>query len=521
MVARSHSREKRAIAFYERGIARLDDRWAGSGETGDRFRDPAHPYAEDLDLFGQGSAFQLISSARTAVGEGVLAGWLMQPSSRKDVELRQQAVNELQSRLDLREDLALMGGDVQAGIHPDSLIRWGNHPPLSFPAGARIIAAVFTACTVVSFSGYMLQMWELRPFLIIVLVQSLFALVLRQKVLRVLQSVEVPARDLALLSLVLGRFEKESFQSERLVRLRAQLETRGVPPSRRIASLRRLIDLHDSSRNQAFVLFARFLLWSSHFAMAIEDWRRKSGPEIGPWLNAIGELEALSSLAGYAAEHPDDPFPEFAEEQPLFSAEGIGHPLLSSRTVVRNDVRLDRDLRLLLISGSNMSGKSTLLRAVGLNSVLAWAGAPVRARRVVVSPLSIGASIRVQDSLQDGKSRFYTEITRLRQIVDLSSGERPLLFLLDELLSGTNSHDRRIGAEAVVRNLVERGALGLVTTHDLALASITETLEPCAANVHFEDHIEDGRIVFDYKMRPGVVHKSNALELMRSIGLDV
>jgi DNA mismatch repair ATPase MutS len=188
---------------------------------------------------------------------------------------------------------------------------------------------------------------------------------------------------------------------------------------------------------------------------------------------------------------------------------------------VPNDVRLGGDRRLLIVSGSNMSGKSTLLRSVGLNSALAWAGAPVTAARLRISPVAVGASIRVIDSLQDGRSRFYAEITRLRQIVDLTASGRTPLFLLDELLSGTNSHDRRVGAEAVVRALVERGAVGLITTHDLALTEVASTLDGRAMNVHFDDRIDDGRISFDYKLKPGVVEHSNALELMRAVGLDV
>ncbi len=178
-------------------------------------------------------------------------------------------------------------------------------------------------------------------------------------------------------------------------------------------------------------------------------------------------------------------------------------------------------MRVLVISGSNMSGKSTLLRSVGTNAVLALCGAPVRALRLRISPLAVGGAIRITDSLQAGSSRFYTEITRLRQLVDITRGQLPLLFLLDELLQGTNSHDRRIGAEAVIRGLVQRGAIGLLTTHDLALAHIAEVLAPRAANVHFEDRLTDGRIEFDYRLRPGVVQRSNALELMRSVGLDV
>jgi DNA mismatch repair ATPase MutS len=306
-----------------------------------------------------------------------------------------------------------------------------------------------------------------------------------------------------------------------MLELKARLETEGLPPSRQIAKLRRLIAARDQARNQMFAVVAEPLFWSSHFAFAIERWRQISGPHIGIWIAAVGEMEALSSIAGYAAEHPDDPFPNLEDSGPVFDGTGIAHPLISERTAVRNDVRLDKTQKLLLISGSNMSGKSTLLRSVGLNTVLAWAGAPVRAESLRVSCLSVGASMRIQDSVLDGKSRFYAEITRLRQIVDMGEKEPPLLFLLDELLSGTNSHDRRIGSEAVVRSLVSRDTIGLVTTHDLALARIADALAPLAQNVHFEDHIEDGRIAFDYRMRRGVVTKSNAIELMRSVGLEV
>jgi DNA mismatch repair ATPase MutS len=198
------------------------------------------------------------------------------------------------------------------------------------------------------------------------------------------------------------------------------------------------------------------------------------------------------------------------------------HPLLPASIAVANDVRLgDPAPSVLVVSGSNMSGKSTLLRAVGVNAVLALAGAPVRATRLELSPLAVGATIRVEDSLREGHSRFYTEILRIRDIITAARGPIPVLFLLDEILHGTNSHDRRIGAEAIVRSLVAAHAIGLVTTHDLALTQLTATLGARAANVHFEDRIEDGKMRFDYRMREGVVERSNALALMRAVGLDV
>jgi hypothetical protein len=329
------------------------------------------------------------------------------------------------------------------------------------------------------------------------------------------------APDLSLIAGVLGRLETERFNSPLLAMLRTQLEVDGQPPSMRIARLFRLVELVDSRKNMAMVVIRPLLLWDIHLSYAIEEWRRVSGPAMRRWLSAAGEMEALESIAGYYYEHPDDVFPEFLAEQPYFEGKGLGHPLLADDRMVRNDVYLARDLSVLVVSGSNMSGKSTLLRAIGINTVLAQAGAPVRARHLRLSSLAIGASIRTLDSLRDNTSRFYAEITQLRRVLEKAGGSTPVLFLIDEVLHGTNSHDRRIGAEAIVRGLVNRGAIGLLTTHDLALAHIAEMLSPRGANVHFEDHLEDGRMHFDYRIRSGVVQKSNALELMRSMGFEV
>jgi len=275
-------------------------------------------------------------------------------------------------------------------------------------------------------------------------------------------------------------------------------------------------------RPDVLVLPFSFLLWSTQMAFALEDWRKTCGTAIGRWVGAVGELEALSAFAGYAYEHPADPFPEIVDEEvATFDAEDLGHPLIPSSQGVRNSVRLGDKPQLVVVSGSNMSGKSTLLRTVGVNVVMALAGAPVRARRLRLSVVAIGATLRIQDSLQAGASRFYNEIRRIRQIMDLTAGEHPALFLLDEVLHGTNSHDRAVGAEAIVRGLIDRGAIGLATTHDLALADVADKLAPRAVNVHFEDDIREGKVVFDYKMRAGVVSKSNALELMRAVGLEV
>ena len=514
-------RAERAGAFYERGLARLDDRWSGNGEAGERFRNEHHPYADDLDLFGRGSLFELLCTVRTRAGEETLATWLLTAASPPEVRARNGAVTELKPRLDLREDLAVIGIDVRAGLHPDELAAWAGAPAPLASVALRATAAGLVGLSLFSIGAWVIGLAPPLLCVIALVSQGLFAWRMRARVQRVIRAIDRPARDLTLLGELLARIEHEHFSAARLLTLRESLDRHGESPSRQIGRLRRWIDWLYARNNELFAPIAGALLWGTQCALAIEAWRTRSGPAIADWLRATGELETLCALAGYAYEHPTDPFPDIVEGPACFHASGLGHPLIPEARCVRNDVQLDAAHQVMIVSGSNMSGKSTLLRAVGTNAVLAQTGAPVRAQALRMSPLAVGASIRINDSLQAGTSRFYAEITRLRQLVDLTTGAAPLLFLLDEILHGTNSHDRRIGAEAVIKGLVERSAIGLVTTHDLALAQMVDTLGSRAQNVHFEDHLEDGKMIFDYCMRPGMVEKSNALALMRAVGLSV
>jgi hypothetical protein len=519
---------RRAILFYERGTARLENRWQGGGEDGQRFADPHHPYASDLDLFGRASLFELLSTARTRGGEAKLAGWLKSVSttSTKVEELiaRHEAIDELRPLLELREQLAVLGDDYRTGVNPDQLIKWSATPPRPFPVWQRVLALIFALITVA-----MLIWWvstDLRDpnarlgVILICAIEGIFGLTMRTKILGIVQSVEEPAHDLDLLSQTLATLEQQRFQSPLLAALRKAIDVNGRPASHRIARLRHWVEMLDSRDNPFLRAFGPLVLWTTQVGMAIESWRAENGSQVGGWLDAVSEMEALSSLANYAWEHPDDPFPQFAEAgpEPCFVGEDMGHPLLSEAQCVRNSVTLAAPLRLLVVSGSNMSGKSTLLRTVGVNTVLALAGGPVRAKRIKLARLSLGASIRTTDSLEEGHSRFMAEILRLKQVLELTP---PALFLLDELLGGTNSHDRELGSEGLVRALLARGAIGLLTTHDLALSRIADELAPRAANVHFEDRLDNGRLIFDYRIRPGVVERSNALDLMRAVGLDV
>jgi hypothetical protein len=519
-ILRARAAAQRAISFYERGLARLEDRWSGSGEPGERFRDDRHPYANDLDIFGRGSLFELLSLARTRAGEETLADWLTRPAVPDEAGARREAVTELTPALDLREALSLAGSDVAAGVDSSGLVTWAEGSAVLSGSWQRRAAAVLTVCAIGA-TVYWLATDEYGYLVAVLVAEALFSIPQRRSVERALHGADAPARDLDVLAHVLSRLERERFTSARLSELRRRLDTDGIAASRAIHRLHRLMELHDWQHNLFFAPLAAALLWGTHLAWAIEAWRRAHGCHVRAWLSTVGEFEALSSLSAYCFEHPDDVWPEIVEGAATFVGSAVGHPLLPAARMVRNDIHLGGDTRLLVVSGSNMSGKSTLLRTVGINAVLALAGAPVRATRLQLAPLAVGATLRIQDSLQEGRSRFYAEITRIRELADVARGSVPLLFLLDELFHGTNSHDRLVGATGVLRSLLDLGAIGLITTHDLALTAIATELAPRAANVHFEDRFEEGEIHFDYRMKPGPVTRSNALALMRSVGLDV
>jgi MutS domain V len=511
-------------AYHDRGLARLDDQWAGTGVAGERFLDEEHPYSADLDLFGKGSLFERLCTARTSSGEATLADWLLRPAPLVEIKARQQAISELLPNLDFREDLALLGDDVRSGVAPETLAAWGSTPQRRAPLWIRGLLALLGLATLVALVGWLAAGWSTFPFLGLILVEVIVSALLARRVGRALADVEARSGELETLSGLLARIERESFESPRLRELKAAIESGGTPASSRIARLAGLVLWLEARHNVYFALFGSMLLWKTQFGLAIEAWREAEGTSIGQWLEVVGKVEAYCSLASFSFENPADPFPELVEieDGPVLEGEELGHPLLPSKHCVRNDLKLGGELRVLSVSGSNMSGKSTWLRTVGVNAVLAQAGATVRAGRLKLSPLAIGGTLRVHDSLQAGRSRFYAEILRLKQLVETSKESPPLLFLIDEVLHGTNSHDRLQGAEAVIRGLIDRGAIGLFTTHDLALAEVAGRLAPRALNVHFADYLDDkGQLAFDYKMRPGVVHQSNALALMRAVGLDV
>lgn len=508
----------RAVQFYRSGLERLEGARPSGGTSGDRFNDEHHVYAADLDLFGKQSLFERLSTARTPLGESTLAAWLLAPADLEVLRTRHACIAELRDRMDLREDLAVLGEPSRIALHSDTITRWASAaselPRRWLQPAAVLLAAAATVTAVIW------AIWGVGfPFLAVLVIEAAVSYALRKRVHAAVSGVENAYEDIKLLSALLLRIETEPFDSPQLRALKEKLSSHLRPASATLSKLSTIVGFVEARRNSLLAPLMLPLMYVIQSALAAERWREQHGPVVQSWLCVLGEIEALESLASYSFERPDDPFPEFLEGPAAFVATGLGHPLIARRTRVRNDVHLSGQTRVLLVSGSNMSGKSTLLRSVGINTVLAMAGAPVCAVHLRLTPLQVGASIRVNDSLSEGSSRFYAEITRLRQLFEPSP--LPLLFLLDELLQGTNSNDRRIGAQGMLRALIERGAIGLVSTHDLALADGAQLPAGALKNVHFQDELENGRLSFDFKLRDGVVTKSNGVELMRAIGLDV
>jgi hypothetical protein len=535
----------RAISYYERALARIGDRWIGTGEPGTRFLDERHPYAVDLDIFGPGSIFELLSTVRTRAGEEQLARWLLSGADPDTIRARQQAVAELGPAVTLREQMAATGPGLADVVDSRRLSDWAGQKPLGRLPFLRLTTYVSATASIAA-TAWLAVTGNLLPMEVVIVLQFAAGRAFGKDVERVLHIASDKARDLHTLGRLFLHVESAAVSASRLATLRGMLVTPPVSASHAVRSLQRLSQRHDWGHslplipvglfvygvygaewalNLALVVASALLLFSPVLALGVERWRRVYGGRVGTWLAALAEFEATLALATYHFEHPQDPFPTIEADgprpNPVFDGKGLGHPLLPSRAMVRNDVRLTASLQLLIVSGSNMSGKSTLLRTVGVNAVLAFAGAPVRATSLRISPLSIGATLRIQDSLQDGRSRFFAEITRIRGLVDLAAGPVPLLFLLDEVLHGTNSHDRLVGASGILRGLLARGAIGLVTTHDLALTAIADQIGPQAANIHFEDFFEGSEMQFDYRIKAGAVRRSNALALMRAVGLEL
>jgi hypothetical protein len=545
--ARVHAAKDKALAamrFHERALARMDGKWRTFKSTGERWAVATHPYAGDLDVFGRASLFQRLDATSTRYGEEVLARWLSGDDAGNAAELadivkkRQDAVRDLAPRVTLREELAALGSlldDTDEKPDPRPFVMWAGQSGASggkrLPSGPAYVAIAVAlplltlGIMIAGGLGAVHRFLFLAPFALSLLVLGM----LRDRIQPALEAASSKESALSRYGSMLALLENEKLDAPLLVALQSRLKESGASATAEMAALSRIVGFVDARNNEVFRLFiGPALMWDLWCALALERWRTRAGRAAFGWFRALAELEALASIAGFSFENPEYAVPTIDDAgPPVLEATALGHPLIDAEKRVSNDVTIAGPGHALVVTGSNMSGKSTLLRAVGINVVLANAGGPVCAKALHLGRLRVATSMRVSDSLEEGTSRFYAELKKLKLVLDLARGAAndkkggAVLFLLDEILHGTNTRERLIGARAILRELLTCGAMGAVSTHDLGLGDLESELPGNVKNVHFEEQVEGEVMSFDYRLRQGIVQSSNALRLMKIVGLSV
>jgi hypothetical protein len=530
----------------ERALARVERRWDDLPPAAA----PAsvelthHPYALDLDLFGRASLFQWLGPAATPGGSGRLAEWLLAAAAPEDIRARQRAVTELATMEGWREQLAAHGELARDARQHEiaAFVAWaeegfsaatvdfaipfvpGMHATV-FDGPVRVAVYTLTAAIWILLTLFLTGVIDAALWLIPLIVGLVLSFAMGKRIYTSFDRAGAGQQALARYAALFEHVCAARFEAPPLRGLQARLAADGSTAPACMRRLNRILGFAELRRSAALLHFPiqTMTLWDFHVLFALERWRRVAGVRVREWMDVIGEVDALSALAGARRDNADWCMPEM-DERPVFAAHALGHPLIAADRRVTNDVEVGPPATLLLVTGSNMSGKSTLLRAIGLNAVLAQAGGCACATKLRLPPSDLQSSIRVTDSLELGLSYFMAALARLKGVVD--AAERPrhgriLLYLLDEILQGTNSAERSIAVRAVARHLLDAGAIGAMTTHDLSLAD-QDPLKTSARLVHFTETVDEhGTMRFDYRLRPGVATSRNALRLMQMIGIDL
>ncbi|GAB3986980.1 MutS family DNA mismatch repair protein [Spirosoma daeguense] len=501
-------------------------------ETGEQYASPTHYYSGDLDVFGKHSLFRLLNRTHTYEGRNRLVKWLKFPAAPDAIRLRQMAAAELKPQLDWRQQFEALANLEETIDHsPEKLVKWATVAETPLPGYLNSVRFILPAITLSLFSAWLMGH---VPGVAVLVGMAVHGMVLSL----VSKQVKEASEQTFDISNALGAFWNLFEQAEqvkgdtlRLEAIRNVLTDNKLSASAAVRQLASLTEGLNFRRNPYFYLFVGIVtLWDIHYLFRLERWRKTYGPDLAQWFNALGELEALNSLAGFAYAHPDYVTPDIADEQLVLDFTSAAHPLLPPERSIANSLEVKGVGQTLLITGSNMSGKSTFLRTVGTNVVLALAGAVVSAKRFWCSPVCVFTSMRTQDSLEESTSSFYAELKRLQTLINLTkqpdaenrqNGKQvPVLYFLDEILKGTNSADRHRGAEALIRQLHKTTASGFVSTHDLELGQLTDADE-FVRNFHFQSDLEEGKLIFDYKLRNGICQSFNASQLMQAIGIDM
>jgi len=490
--------------------------------------DAERPIARDLNLFGRASLAHLLGTVHTPKGKAALTDWLLHPAPPEEINERQEAVAELAPEIDLRQEIEVSVRPMEK-TPPDlePFLRWAEGEPwLLVRPGLIWLSRLLAVATPVVLIAVLDKALPWSALLLMVTINFFLSSFLRETSNRIFDRVEAREGEFQLYAEALQRVARHPSGAAELRRTAEVLLAQRQPAHRWMSVLHRRVELSHVRHSALLHLVLRLLvLWDFQVLLSLEKWQRDAGPQVRGWLAALGRFEALSALAGLRFDQPDWTFPTVAEGADRFAARGLGHPLITDVRRVTNDVEVGPPGTFLLVTGSNMSGKSTLLRSIGVNVVLAQAGGPVCAASLRMPPATLATSILVEDSLAEGVSFFMAELKRIKRIVEESDRAhaegRVLFYLLDEVLRGTNSYERQVAVRRVLLHLLRQGAIGAISTHDLQLAEMEE-LKPALVPVHFRETLHPGGdppMTFDYEMRPGVATTMNALKLMELVGL--
>jgi hypothetical protein len=516
----------------DEGLRRLQRDWANLPLPQPPVTDPDHPYAADLDLLGHTSLQHLLGTPNTPVGQITVQDWLLHPALPSIALQRQAAAAELAPQIDFRDSLAL-SGRLMGATQPtyERFLEWAEDQLWLAQRPWLVWLTRLLPVLVLGLLGIQLVGLIAYPLWLPVLAVNIaLSMTLGRQANGIIDAVEERQRVFRSYADLFQLITTHTSAAPRLQQLQADLSAGGLRADQQMLRLARMMPLADIRQMMFFFLIQWLTLWNFHVVWLLERWQRTAGQHARAWLAALGEVEALAALAALRYDHPDWTFPAIREnQQAAFMASNLGHPLLPPGVCVGNDVTIGPPGTFLLVTGSNMSGKSTLLRAIGTNIVLAQMGGPVCASQMTIRPITLATVIRVQDSLEQGISYFMAELKRLKQVVDRAQqaqlqGESTLLFLLDEILHGTNTRERQIAVRQVVLHLLSQSATGAISTHDLSLAGtpeITRVSQPVHFTETFTRGAEGLTMQFDYKLHPGITASTNALKLLEIVGLPV
>jgi len=487
------------------------------------YLDPEHPNTSDLDIFGRNSLFQYLNRTSITKGMDQLAAWLSTPSAVKEILRRQEAVEELSLKLEWRQEF-LATGRMSKETREDylKLESWLNEKSLIIRSRFyRILLQILPVLTVLSVVlAFRWIPYNIPVFLVLVQL-GVVGINLR----RINHHHNQISRKFKLIdnfSSLIKLAEDEKFSSEHLMDLKAGLSSSGIKASLHLEKLARIVVQFDRRLNMIMgVILNGLMMWDLLCILRLENWKNENAKEVPGWFNILGEFEALNSLGNFRFNSPGSVFPEICNDDLIVEAEFMGHPLIPEKENIRNDLKISRPGEFLLITGSNMAGKSTFLRTIGVNMILANAGGPVLARKMKWQALRVLTSMRVKDSLSSRESTFYAELKRLRMIIEVLKTEERVFVILDEILKGTNSRDKHFGSEMFIRQLIEEDCGGLIATHDLELNSLEKEFPDRVINYCFEVQIDKHEFIYDYKLRRGVCQTMNATELMKKMGISI